>query len=160
MLLLKNKKTVHLSDEEAVGQFSATVYRVAMNMIKNETDVEDVYQEVFLRFVRRKKGFETLEHAKAWFIRVTINCCHDFFRGRKYEQELEVVMDTYVTETKSDDIVDMVQTLDKKYRMVIHLYYYEQYKISEIATLLNENENTIKTRLSRAKKILKEKWED
>lgn len=160
MLLRKNKGRLYLSDEEAVRQFSATVYRVALNRIKKEADVEDVYQEVFLRFVQQTKGFETLEHAKAWFIRVTINCCHDFFRNRKYEQELEVAMDTYVTETKFDEIVDLVQALDEKYRMVIHLYYYEQYKISEIATLLNENENTIKTRLARAKRILKKKWED
>ena len=159
MLFDRKRNSLVLSDEEAIEHFSDTIYRVAMNMLKNEPDTHDIFQEVFMRFIKHKKKFESLEHAKAWFIRVTINCCKDFFRKQKYHHDLDSARDVQAPSDKEYGITGHVQELDEKYRIVIHLFYYEQYKISEIADLLKENENTIKTRLSRAKKILKGKWE-
>jgi len=160
MLFEKKRGSLVLSDEDAIEHFSDTIYRVAMNMLKNEPDTQDVFQEVFLRFVKHKKKFESLEHAKAWFIRVTINCCKDFFRKQKNHQDLDSAIGLQAAAEKQYGMTGYVQELDEKYRIVVHLFYYEQYKISEIAGILKENENTIKTRLSRAKKILKEKWEN
>jgi len=156
----RKRDSLVLSDEDAIEQFGDTIYRVAMNMLKNEPDTQDVFQDVFLRFVKHKKKFASLEHAKAWFIRVTINCCKDFFRKQKNHHDLDSARDIKATATKQYGMTEHVWELDEKYRIVIHLHYYEQYKISEIAELLKENENTIKTRLSRARKILKEKWEN
>ena len=160
MLFDRKRNSLTLSDEDAIRHFSDTVYRVAINMLKNESDTHDVFQEVFLRFVKHKKKFESLEHAKAWFIRVTINCCNDFFRKQRNHQELDEVTNIPMADAKQYGITEYVQELDEKYRLVVHLFYYEQYKISEISEMLKENENTIKTRLARAKKILKEKWEN
>ena len=160
MLFDRKRNSLELSDEDAIRHFSDTIYRVAMNMLKNEFDTHDVFQEVFLRFVKHKKTFESLEHAKAWFIRVTINCCKDFFRKQKNHQNLDEATSVAAVDVKQYGITEYVQELDEKYRIVIHLFYYEQYKISEIADILKENENTIKTRLSRAKKILKAQWEN
>ena len=160
MLSDRKRNSLVLSDEDAIEYFSDVIYRVAMNMLKNESDTQDVFQEVFLRFVKHKKRFESLEHAKAWFIRVTINCCKDFFRKQKNHQDLDSAMDIQASSDKQYGMTGYVGELPEKYRIVIHLHYYEQYKISEIAAILKENENTIKTRLSRAKKILKEKWEN
>lgn len=160
MLFDRKRNSLVLSDEDAVKHFSDTIYRVAINMLKNEFDAQDIFQEVFLRFVKHKKKFESLEHAKAWFIRVTINCCHDFFRRQKNHQSLDSTINLPTANIKQYGITQCVQELDEKYRIVIHLYYYEQYKITEIAEILKENENTVKTRLARAKKILKERWED
>ena len=159
MLFDRKRNSLMLSDEEAIKHFSDTVYRVAMNMLRNESDTHDVFQEVFLRFVKHKKKFESLEHAKAWFIRVTINCCKDFFRKQKNHQDLDMATSIPAVEDRQYGMTEYVQALDEKYRIVVHLYYYEQYKISEISDFLKENENTIKTRLARAKKILKEQWE-
>lgn len=159
MLLDRKRNKLVLSDEDAIEHFSDTIYRVAMNQLKNESDTQDVFQEVFLRFVKLKKKFDSLEHAKAWFIRVTINCCKDFFRKQRNHQDLDSAMEIQATEAKQYGITSYVQALDEKYRIVVHLYYYEQYKIFEIAEILKENENTIKTRLARAKKTLKEQWE-
>jgi len=159
-MLFGKRDSLVLSDEDAIEHFSDTIYRVAMNMLKNEPDTHDVFQEVFLRFVKHKKKFESLEHAKAWFIRVTINCCKDFFRKQKNHYDLDSAIDIQATSEKQYGMTEYVGELPEMYRIVIHLHYYEQYKISEIAGILKENENTIKTRLSRGRKILKEKWEN
>ena len=156
----KKRDSLILSNEDAIEYFSDTIYRIAMNMLKNEPDTHDVFQDVFMRFVKHKKNFESLEHAKAWFIRVTINCCKDFFRKQKNHQDLDSAWDVQASANKQYGMTEYVSELDEKYRIVIHLHYYEQYKITEIADILKENENTIKTRLSRARKILKEKWEN
>jgi len=158
-MVFHKKNTLLLSNEEAIAHFSDTVYRVAFNQVKNGADAEDVFQEVFLRFIKYNKGFENMEHAKAWFIRATINCCRTLFSKQKKWAEVELIADVPVEETTQYGLTECVQELEEKYRLVIHLFYYEHYKIKEIAEFLQENENTIKTRLTRAKKILKEKWE-
>lgn len=155
----KNLNTISLSNEEAIDYFSDTVYKVALNTVKKESDAQDIFQEVFMRFVKREERFASMEHAKAWFIRVTINCCHTFFKKNQKHAEVELVVEIPQEDKEEHEVTYLVQELEEKYRVVIHLYYYEQYAIKEIATLLQENENTIKTRLSRAKKMLKEKWE-
>jgi len=160
MLFNKKNDKILLSDEAAIEYFSDTVYRVALNMVKNEADAQDMFQEVFLRFIKYKKGFDSMDHAKAWFIRVTINCCNSFFKKQKRQTEIEAMTDIPEEEKVDYGITEHVQALEEKYRIVIHLYYYEGYKIKEIAEILQENENTIKTRLARAKKILKEKWDE
>jgi len=160
MLSGKMKHKFLLSDEEAVNHFSDTVYRVAFNMLKNDADTQDVFQEVFLRFIKHSGKYESLEHAKAWIIRVTINCSHDFLRKQRHHLELNAALEISSKDATDRGMTHYIQGLDEKYRIVIHLFYYEQYKISEIADILKKNENTIKTWLARAKKILKEKWED
>lgn len=160
MLFDKKKHTMVLSGDDAINHFSDTVYRVALNILKNEPDTHDVFQEVFLRFIKHKTKFESLEHAKAWFIRVTINCSNDFLRKQRHHLVIDEAVEVAVTDKVEHGMTAYVQELEEKYRVVIHLFYYEQYKINEIADILKENENTIKTRLSRAKKILQKKWEN
>jgi len=159
-MVFSKKITLLLSNEEAIDHFSDTVYRVAFNQVKNRMDAEDVFQEVFLRFIKYNKGFDSMEHAKAWFIRTTINCCRTFFTKQKKHSEVELVIDVPEEKITPYGMTECVGELEEKYRIVVHLFYYEQYKIKEIAELLQENENTIKTRLTRAKKILKEKWQE
>lgn len=133
---------------------------MAYNFAKNEADANDVFQEVYMRFIKygTKKEFDSFEHVKAWFIRVTINCYHDLVAKEKRREELESTSQTAIHELEKDHsaLIEAVQALDEKYRTVIHLFYYEDYKIHEIARLLDENENTIKTRLARARKIVKD----
>lgn len=155
----KYPDAISLSNEEAIDHFSDTVYKVALNLVKNEADAQDIFQEVFIRFVKREGTYDSMEHAKAWFIRVTINCCNSFFTKNQRQSTAELLVDISYEDKSQHEITYLVQALDEKYRVVIHLYYYEQYAIKEIAALLEENENTIKTRLARAKKELKIKWE-
>ncbi|MFV0394927.1 MAG: RNA polymerase sigma factor [Coprobacillaceae bacterium] len=154
MFFNKNKdpNKITLTNEDAIDYFSDTVYKVALSMTKKESDAQDIFQEVFLRFVKRDDTFDSIEHAKAWFIRVTINCCNTFFKKNQKQPEAELVVEVPDEDEQQHEITYLVQELEEKYRVVIHLFYYEQYAIKEIADILKENENTIKTRLSRAKK--------
>lgn len=160
MLFKGRKNHISLTCEEVINQYSDTVYKVALNMMRNESDAQDIYQEVFLRYVKNEKKFESFEHLKAWLIRVTINCCNTMFSEKNKKASSELIVDVPYFDKQQHEITYYVQQLDEKYRIAVHLFYYEQYSSKEIAHLLNEKEATIKTRLSRARAILKEKWEE
>ena len=145
--------------ENMIEEYSDMVYRLALTRTKSKENSEDVYQEVFLRLSRKLPNFESEEHERAWLIKVTINCSKNLLNSKflKYNAELKEEI-TFETKERHD-IYYAVQELPLKYRTIIHLYYYEQYKINEISRILNINENTIKSRLARAREKLKQKIE-
>ena len=165
--MLKKKNTyekhkVTFTVEAALKEFSDVVYRVAYSHTKHEADANDVYQDVFMRFMKYGIGkeFDSLEHARHWFIRVTLNVYHTSISKAKRRVEIEQGSIHLEEETREySEVTSAVQELEEKYRIVLHLFYYEGYKIKEIAAILDENESTIKTRLSRAKKQLKQNLE-
>ena len=65
--------------DRIVDTYSDMVYKLAYAQVRNKNDADDIYQEVFLRYVRKKPAFESTENEKAWFIRVTVNCCKNFW---------------------------------------------------------------------------------
>lgn len=145
--------------EKMIEKYSDMVYRLALTRTKSKENSEDVYQDVFLRLSKKLPDFESEQHEKAWLIRVTINCSKNLLSSKflKYKEELK---DDITFETKErHDIYYAVQELPLKYRTIIHLYYYENYKINEISKILNIKENTIKSNLSRAREKLKQKVE-
>ncbi|MDQ0360864.1 RNA polymerase sigma factor [Breznakia pachnodae] len=148
-----------LDCDQILEKFSSTVYKVALSQVKNKEDANDIFQEVFLRLVRYQKEFESDEHIKAWLIRVTINCCKDFFKNRYNSNKQELVVDIPFEDPKHHEVFYHVQELEEKYKIIIHLFYYEQYSISDIAKILDMNESTVKTRLSRGRDRLKVRLE-
>ena len=145
--------------EMMIEKYSDMIYRLALTRTKSKENSEDVYQEVFLRLARKMPDFESEEHEKAWLIKVTINCSKNLLNSAFLKNTTEI-KEEIVFETKErNDIYYAVQELPLKYRTIIHLYYYEGYKINEISKILNINENTIKSRIARAREKLKEKIE-
>lgn len=124
-------------------------------------EADDVFQEVFLKLFRYKDSIQSEEHLKAWLIRVTINQCRTLTGSvwNKRKVSLEDVAEVAEVPPPEDhsDVYEAVKALPEKYRQVIHLFYYEELQISQIADLLGKNEATIKTQLARGRKILKEK---
>lgn len=150
------------SEEEtniAIEKYSDMIRRICMVNLKNYADTEDVFQTVFMKYVLSSKPFESDEHEKAWFIRVTLNACKDVFKSffRTKTDPLEA-LDSYKGELSTDatDLLKVVLALPEKYRQVIYLYFYEGYSAVEIGKILGKNTNTVYTLLSRAKKILKD----
>ncbi len=161
--------------DEAVRRYADMVYRLAIANTNVTQDAEDVFQEVFVRLVRYKDKIEDEEHLKAWLIRVTINEARRLEgSGWKKNVSLEDSDDTvdsysaenegdsspeeaYLEDEKRESVLQKVRELPQIYREVIHLYYYEEMKISEISRILETNEATVKTRLKRAKEILGKK---
>ena len=151
------------SEEEvkrAIQQHGDTVRRLCMVHLKNYADTEDIFQTVFLKYVLSSASFESPEHERAWFIRVTINACRDlirnFFRSRTVS--IDELLET-PAEIPPDhrEVLEAVLALPLKYRQAIYLHYYEGYTAPEISRILKKNVNTVYTLLNRAKSVLREK---
>lgn len=142
-----------------IDKYSNMIYRLALVRTKTKENSEDVYQEVFLRLARKMPEFKNEEHEKAWLIKVTINCSKNILNSKFFKNTTEL-NEEIVFETKErNDIYYAVQKLPLKYRTIIHLYYYEGYKISEISKIMKLKENTAKSQLARAREILKNELE-
>jgi RNA polymerase sigma-70 factor (ECF subfamily) len=139
-----------------VNKYADMVLRLALTHLGNLADAQDVCQEVYIKLFKHQRPFNDSEHEKAWIIRVTINTCKDVIRSpwKKWFSPLEEVP-LPNNDTPSMEVVTYVLALPRKYRMVIHLYYYEGYKTAEIAELLDIQESTVRTQLKRAKELLK-----
>lgn len=157
-IFVGNKKEA--TCEEVIERYSDTVYKVALCTMKSEADAQDIFQEVFLRYVKSKKQFESIEHGKAWFIRVTLNCCNTMFTSKGKKETRLCDFEAIAEEEHAIGIRYFVNELEETYRTTIHLFYYEQYSIKEISNILKESESTIKTRLFRARAMLKQRWEE
>ena len=147
-------------------KYGDRLYAAAFNICRQQQDAEDAVQDALLAYYRTDKEFETEEHIKAWLLRVTVKAAKSTKRlfWNRNRTSYEEYMDSLIFEEPSDRILmDEVLALPEKYRIVIHLFYFEEYKTREIAEILKLSENTVKTRLSNGRKILKTKlegWED
>lgn len=150
------------SEEEArraIEQYSDLVRRLCMIHLKNDSDTEDIFQTVFLKYVLSSASFESPEHEKAWFIRVTINACKDLLKSffRKHTVSLDQVLDQPAPlEDRHREVLEAVLSLPPHYKDVVYLHYYEGYTAPEIGHILGKNVNTIYTLLGRARRLLKE----
>jgi len=161
---------LNLSTEDIIDKYADMVYRLAVNEMGNRDDAQDVFQEVFMRLVRYRERISTEEHLKAWLIRVTINCARkqQTAAWRKNVTYLEQEDGEHIPDEASEkpfseventdsSVVSAVAGLPEKYRTVIYLFYYEEKSVSEIAALLSEKESTVKSKLHRAREMLKTK---
>ncbi len=157
-----SQESLCADDWEIIKKYSDMVYRMAYSMLKNKYDAEDIHQEVFVQYMRKRPQFEGEDHEKAWFLRVTINLCKNNWKTAWKRKVVSLMDEGYeeVAELPSHELIDTVNLLPKKYRMVIHLFYYEELSIQEIAKLLESKPSTVRTWLTRAraglKKILEE----
>lgn len=149
---------------EVYEKYKNTVYSVIFNYVKNKEDTADLQQEVFISLLNGDTEFEGDEHLKAWLIRVASNRCKNFLRSRKHFSDEALPEDIpFQVKEENTDLLRIVLTLPEKYRIPIHLYYYEEYSIKQIASVLDAPEATIRIRLKRgreklAKLLQKEDW--
>lgn len=145
-------------------KYKNTVYSVIFNYVQNTEDTADLLQEVFIKLFATEDDFQSEEHMKAWLIRVSINLCKNHLRSIKTRKIVPLEEDIpFFDQREDDDLLKVVFTLPEKYRIPIHLFYYESYSIKEIGNILDMPEATVKIRLKRAReklaKILnKEDW--
>ena len=143
-----------------IGQYADTVRRICMLHLKNHADTEDIFQTVFLKYALRSDAFESPEHEKAWLIRITVNACKDllksFFRNQTVSLEELPELPGRISQDNRE-VLEAVLSLPAKYKDVVYLHYYEGYTAPEISRILRMNPNTVYTRLTRAKEILRNK---
>ena len=148
--------------KEICRKYGDRLYAAAFNICRQREDAEDAVQESLIRLYRCETEFESEEHLKAWLFRVTVNAAKSMCRSfwNRNRTSYEEYMDSLIFEEPSDrSLMDAVLRLPEKYRIVVHLYYYEGYKTREIADILELSENTVKTRLLNSRKILIAKLE-
>lgn len=141
---------------QIIERNSNAVYRLAFAQMKNRADVDDVYQEVFYRYIKKQPVFENEEHEKAWFIRVTVNCSKTSMRSfwKTKVCELDASFEDRLVE--KEDLSFALRKLPKKYALILHLFYYEDLSIKEIAQTLKLKEGNVGVLLQRSRKKLKE----
>lgn len=141
---------------EKYGMFRNTVFSVIFNYLKNTDDTSDIMQEVFVRLYSTDTEFDSDEHMKAWLIRTAANLSKNFLRDNKRRQN-EVLTEDIPYFDKSDDseLLQLVLELPEKYRIPIHLHYYEGYQVNEIAQILQLPVSTVKVQLMRGREKLR-----
>ena len=148
--------------ERIIRQYSDMVFRMAYAHVRNQSDAEDVMQEVFLRYLRKLPRFESEEHCKRWFLRVTVNCAKSINNTAWSRYVVPLEQEVFAEEEESR-LAEALMQLPAKYRDIIRLYYYEGYKTGENAEILHRNPATIRSQLARAREklaaVLKEELE-
>ena len=154
------QKSLCADDLAVIEKYSDMVYRMAYSMVKNPQDAEDIHQDVFVKYIMKRPDFESVEHEKAWFLRVTINMVKNLWKTawkRKVVSLFDNTMEEQMEPIQENEaLIEVVKQLPQKYRVVIHLFYYEELSVEEIANLLKEKPSTVRTQLTRARRRLKE----
>ena len=145
-------------------KFKNTVYSVVFNYVRNAEDAADLQQDVFVKLLGSNVEYESEEHIKAWLIRVSINMCKNHLRSQSRFSDVPL-SEEIPAEVKEEfyDLFAMVLTLPEKYRIPLHLFYYEEYSVRQIAAAMELPEATVKIRLKRGREMLgkslrKEDW--
>lgn len=144
-------------------KYKDTVFRIAFNYLSNSSDADDVVQDVLLKLYLTEKKFESEEHMRYWLIRITINQCKNLLKSfwwRKRTSLDEAVESITFQKKEQSELFTTVMTLPEKYRVVLYLFYYEEFSIKEIAELLHMKQSAVTTRLGRAREKLKNKLEE
>lgn len=149
---------MRLSVDEAFRRYGDRVFSVAFSVCRNREDADDAVQDTFLKYYAKNVDYADETHLKAWLLRVAINRAKDitgaFWRRNRvswedYMNELEFV------QPEDRSLFEAVMRLPEKYRIVIHLHYYEEYSVEEIASTIHVSQGTVKSQLNRGRKLLK-----
>ena len=152
------------SEEELqhiIRTYGNLLYRNAYVLLRNPHDVQDVLQEVMLKYMEKAPVFQSTEHEKAWLLKVTSNLCKDFLRFNKKHscfgiEELEIPD----VQKEYREILREVLALPAKYKSVLILHYIEGYQLKEVAGILGISENAAKKRIQRGREALKLKLDE
>ena len=144
--------------ENLVRAYQENLFRAAFSICRSPQDAEDVVQETFIQYMRTDRDFESEEHIKAWLLRTAINRSKNVVRS--FWHRNRTPMDDYLEsvpfrEPADRDLVQTVLSLPEKYRIVIHLFYYEDESVADIASLLGTSQSAVKNRLLRGRHMLK-----
>ncbi len=143
----------------AIEKYGDMVKRICFLHLKNEFDTEDIFQNVFIKYLVYEGEFENAEHEKAWLARVTINLCKDFLKSafRKNTVSMEYLSENTpaAQDEEKREVLRAVLSLPDKYKNAVYLHYYEGYTAGEIGKIIGKKENSVYTLLARAREKLK-----
>lgn len=141
--------------EKIIKKYSSLVYKIAYSITSSRSDSDDVFQNVFLRYIKKSPHFTDEAYEKAWFIRVTINCSKSFVTQAWYTKTDSLNDNIEYAQNEKIDLDFALRQLSPQSRAIIYLYYYEGYSTKEIASMLDIRDNAVRTSLSRSRSKLK-----
>lgn len=142
--------------DEKYSLYSDLIFKLSMTYLGNKSDAQDITQDVFVKLFTTHQTFDTPQHERYWIIRVTINACKNHLSTfwNKNTVGIEAIQDIPINDVHSD-ITELLYNLPPKYRIVLYLYYYENYSIEEISNALKIGKSAVKMRLKRGREKLK-----
>ena len=164
-------KTISYRDKDEMvsslfQKYTVDMYRVAKSRLDNEDDIYDVIQETAYKLYINFEKISNIDRIKIWLIKVLINECNKIYKIKKRDIKLQekVLQEklekrNFTTENNMDFEL-LLKALKKEDRTILSLYYGRNYTTKEIAMILHKSENTIRSRIKRWKKIIKEKMEE
>jgi len=150
-----------MTPEEVFARYRAMVYQLAFARTGSRSDADDILQDVFCRYLQAGVVFIEEEHRKAWLLRVAVNCCNSLMTSAWIKRVIPFHSRYAAGKLRAEireksDVFYAVMALPPAFRTTIHLYYYENYSVAEIAAILEQPEATVKTHLHRARRKLKD----
>ena len=149
---------MRLSVDEAFRRYGDRVFSAAFSICRNREDADDTVQDTFLKYHTQNADYIDESHLKAWLLRVAINRAKDvtgaFWRRNRVSWE-DNMNELEFEQPEDRSLFEAVMQLPEKYRIVIHLHYYEEYSIEEISRTVRRSPGTVKSQLSRGRKLLK-----
>jgi len=148
---------MRLATEVLIERYQDNVYAAAYSVCRNAADAEDIVQDTFIQYHTSDSEFDSEQHIRAWLLRVAVNKAKNVSRSfrRRASVPLEEYMATLPFEAPEDrDLFSHVMRLPARYRIVIHLFYYEDYSVRDIAGILHISEGNVRVRLTRGRKLL------
>ena len=150
--------------ETLVHRYGNMLFRLCFVMLGNEADAEDAVQETLIKYIQKAPSFESGEHEKAWMITTAKNKCRDMLRFRlrhpqiKMEYLQNLLSDTSDGGISDGGILEVLMSLPEKFRLVLTLYYVEEYRIEDIARIIQKSPSAVKMRLQKGRRLLEEKY--
>lgn len=147
-----------LDVEELFRRYKDDVYRLALSYTRNAQEAEDACQTAFLKLMEQKRIKPGKE--RAWLMQVTANTCRNLLRSSWWKKTVELDETIAAPEKDETGVYQAVMGLEPKYRVTVYLYYYEGCSTREIADILKISQNTVTTRLSRARTMLRQQLKE
>ena len=145
--------------DRLVRQHGDRLLRTAAAMMGSKEEAEDVVQDAFLTLLKKDPAFQSPEHETAWLIRVTVNLCKSRLRSHWWKTRVPLLESHPAQDEEQQGLMESVLKLPSKYRIVIHLFYYEGYPTKEIAALTGQSDSAVRSQLSRARHMLRNSLE-
>ena len=145
--------------ETIVHVYGNMLFRLCLVMLGNDTDAEDAVQETIIKYLQKAPSFENSEHEKAWLITVAKNECRNILRFRQRNQQISLeYLEDIPFDSSDNGILEALMSLPEKFRLVLMLYYVEEYRIEDIARIIQKTPSAVKMRLQKGRKLLEEKY--
>ena len=148
---------------QKIQLYGDTIFRTALHCLRHVPDAEDVTQNVLLKLYRNRAPFASPEHERRWVLKVTVNECRKLRSSAWFRHTVsmeEYQLEHPFQEPGQSELFLAVMDLPARYRIVVYLYYYEDYSVKEISEMLRRKESTVQTHLMRARKLLKTKLQE